>query len=101
MSVVGKLAERDKTAIRAAKRRLRRERIAAGGPMPLSVWRRVGDLATASEWRQELGAVYRDLRFEDKLDAPVSSDMTPQERLVTAPRCWRCCTSTASRSSWS
>ncbi|MBX3648588.1 MAG: IMP dehydrogenase [Rhodocyclaceae bacterium] len=26
---------------------------------------------------------HRDLRFEDKLDAPVSSVMTPQERLVT------------------
>jgi len=49
---------------------------------------------------------HRDLRFEDKLEAPVSSVMTPKERLVTvredAPktRCWRCCTSTASRSSW-
>jgi len=51
---------------------------------------------------------HRDLRFETKLDAPVSSVMTPKERLVTvrenAPRtkCWRCCTSIASRKcSWS
>lgn len=28
---------------------------------------------------------HRDLRFEEKLDAPVSSVMTPQERLVTVP----------------
>ena len=28
---------------------------------------------------------HRDLRFEEKLDAPVSSVMTPQERLITVP----------------
>ncbi len=57
--------------------------------------------------RKAVGIVtHRDLRFEDKLDAPVSSVMTPKERLVTvredAPRsrCWRCCTSTASRKCW-
>jgi IMP dehydrogenase len=34
--------------------------------------------------RKAVGIVtHRDLRFEDKLDAPVSSVMTPQERLVT------------------
>jgi IMP dehydrogenase len=34
--------------------------------------------------REAVGIVtHRDLRFEDKLDAPVSSVMTPQERLVT------------------
>jgi IMP dehydrogenase len=36
--------------------------------------------------RKAVGIVtHRDLRFEDKLDAPVSSVMTPQERLVTVP----------------
>jgi hypothetical protein len=33
-----------------------------GAKLPMSVWRRVGNLRTASDWRQELGAVYRDLR---------------------------------------
>ena len=34
--------------------------------------------------RKAVGIVtHRDLRFEDRLDAPVSSVMTPQERLVT------------------
>src|SRR3974390_1539428 len=34
--------------------------------------------------RKAVGIVtHRDLRFEDKLDAPVSSVMTPQQRLVT------------------
>src|SRR5437868_13488126 len=34
--------------------------------------------------RKAVGIVtHRDLRFEDKLDAPVSSVMTPQERLIT------------------
>jgi IMP dehydrogenase len=34
--------------------------------------------------RKAVGIVtHRDLRFEDKLDAPVSTVMTPQERLVT------------------
>ena len=34
--------------------------------------------------RKAVGIVtHRDLRFEDKLDAPVSSVMTPKERLVT------------------
>ena len=36
--------------------------------------------------RKAVGIVtHRDLRFEDKLEAPVSSVMTPQERLVTVP----------------
>ena len=36
------------------------------------------------EGRQTIGIVtHRDLRFETQLDAPVSSVMTPQERLVT------------------
>ena len=34
--------------------------------------------------RKAVGIVtHRDLRFEEKLDAPVSSVMTPQERLIT------------------
>src|SRR5213082_658960 len=34
--------------------------------------------------RKAVGIVtHRDLRFEDKLDAPVSSVMTPKERLIT------------------
>jgi IMP dehydrogenase len=36
--------------------------------------------------RKAVGIVtHRDLRFEDRLEAPVSSVMTPQERLVTVP----------------
>jgi IMP dehydrogenase len=50
---------------------------------------------------------HRDLRFETKLDAPVSTVMTPRERLVTVRensprrRCSGCCTSIASRRCWS
>ena len=49
---------------------------------------------------------HRDLRFERKLDAPVSAVMTPKSRLITvrenAPKeeVLRCCTSTASRRCW-
>jgi len=49
---------------------------------------------------------HRDLRFETKLDAPVSSVMTPKDRLIrcarTRPRIRysRCCTSTASKRCW-
>ena len=48
----------------------------------------------------------RDLRFETRLDAPVSSVMTPRagwSRCARAPtrrKCWSCCTSTASRRCW-
>ncbi|HEY2590926.1 MAG TPA: IMP dehydrogenase [Steroidobacteraceae bacterium] len=36
--------------------------------------------------KQVVGIVtHRDMRFEEKLDAPVSSVMTPKERLVTVP----------------
>ncbi len=37
--------------------------------------------------RKAVGIVtHRDLRFEEKLDAPVSSVMTPKERLITVAR---------------
>jgi IMP dehydrogenase len=48
----------------------------------------------------------RDLRFETRFDAPVSSVMTPKERLVTVregaetDEVIGCCTSTASRRCW-
>ena len=41
---------------------------------------------------------HRDLRFETQLDAPVSSVMTPQDKLV---KCCSSCTSIASRRCWS
>ena len=34
-------------------------------------------------WARHGIVTHRDMRFEEKLDAPVSSVMTPQERLVT------------------
>ena len=50
---------------------------------------------------------HRDLRFETKLDAPVSSVMTPEgspdhraRECAQGRRCSRCCTSTASKRCW-
>jgi hypothetical protein len=37
----------------------------------MSVWRRVGNLVTAADWRMELSAVYRDLRG-GKIDASLA-----------------------------
>lgn len=49
----------------------------------------------------------RDLRFETKLDQPVSTIMTPKERLVTVEegavkvKSASCCTPTLSKKCWS